>query len=72
MKEEDIDLAIFNGEYEEEEVVDRHLIFPIRSQMNLNRRIWYDKTWIYAIFCIVVVIVIIFIIFIRSIIYYYQ
>ena len=33
---EDIDLAIFNEE-EGEVVVDRHHIFPIRSQMNLNR-----------------------------------
>lgn len=67
-----IDLTIFDNNTPEEIAIDRNHIFPIRSQINLNRKIWYDKTWVYAIFCIIVVIVIIFIIFIRLSLYYYQ
>lgn len=40
-------------------IIDRNYIFPLRSRLYSNRRIWYDKTWIYTLVCVITVITLI-------------
>lgn len=46
-----------NEEDDDNIVTDRNHIFPLRARYQLNRKIWFDKTWIYAIICIIFVLV---------------
>lgn len=40
-------------------IIDRNYIFPLRSRLYSNRRIWYDKTWIYTLICVITIITLI-------------